>query len=282
MWSWFDSSCGVCWFHLIRELWSGGGLLIVPWFWRFGDVIVIHWLTNEVSGGGVVLGESWGEWRSDWGRWLFIWCESWNLGWRVAVRGGVCGSRYRLVILLSQVDSQHWLKFVMVGRSWFFDFGWWGVWLVVIVNDEWWFVDLRSMIRCFGCGLRVTWCSCSLFCVTQVNCRVVWGLDHKAGAGRVVGYWFFDGFGWRLAWIMFFWRSGWFVDELLLDFRLVVERGSGVGRDFILAWLLLCLGLCEPLWRMASKDMLGLGLCLGECSGPWTLVGLVVILWWWG
>ena len=28
---------------------------------------------------------------------------------------------------------------------------------------------------------------------------------------------------------MFFWRSGWFVDELLLDFRLVVERGSGVG-----------------------------------------------------
>ena len=31
-------------------------------------------------------------------------------------------------------------------------------------------------------------------------------------------------------------------------------------------------------WRMASKDMLGLGLCLGECSGPWTLVGLVVIL----
>ena len=34
---------------------------------------------------------------------------------------------------------------------------------------------------------------------------------------------------------MFFWRSGWFVDELLLDFRLVVERGSGVGRDFILA-----------------------------------------------
>lgn len=27
----------------------------------------------------------------------------------------------------------------------------------------------------------------------------------------------------------FFWRSGWFVDELLLDFRLVVERGSGVG-----------------------------------------------------
>ena len=22
----------------------------------------------------------------------------------------------------------------------------------------------------------------------SVNCRVVWGLDHKAGAGRVVGY----------------------------------------------------------------------------------------------
>lgn len=27
-------------------------------FWCFGGVIVIHWLTNEVSGGGVVLGES--------------------------------------------------------------------------------------------------------------------------------------------------------------------------------------------------------------------------------
>ena len=26
--------------------------------------------------------------------------------------------------------------------------------------------------------------------------------------------------------------SGWFVDELLLDFRLVVERGSGVGRSW--------------------------------------------------
>lgn len=24
--------------------------------------------------------------------------------------------------------------------------------------------------------------------------------------------------------------------------------------------------------------MVGLGLCLGECSGPWTLVGLVVIV----
>ena len=26
--------------------------------------------------------------------------------------------------------------------------------------------------------------------------------------------------------------SGWFVDELLLGFRLVVERGSGVGRSW--------------------------------------------------
>ena len=32
--------------------------------------------------------------------------------------------------------------------------------------------------------------------------------------------------------------SGWFVDELLLDFRLVVERGSGVG------WLW-CRGVME-------------------------------------
>ena len=36
--------------------------------------------------------------------------------------------------------------------------------------------------------LLVTWCSCSLSLCDLVNCRVVWGLDHKAGAGRVVGY----------------------------------------------------------------------------------------------
>lgn len=41
---------------------------------------------------------------------------------------------------------------------------------------------------CFGCGLLVTCCSCSLSLCDSVNCRVVWGLDHKAGAGRVVGY----------------------------------------------------------------------------------------------
>ena len=41
---------------------------------------------------------------------------------------------------------------------------------------------------CFGCGLLVTCCSCSLSLCDLVNCRVVWGLDHKAGAGRVVGY----------------------------------------------------------------------------------------------
>ena len=57
--------------------------------------------------------------------------------------------------------------------------------------------------------------------------------------------------------------SGWFVDELLLDFRLVVERGSGVGRDFILVVILCFASVCVSLsWRMASKDMLGLGLCL--------------------
>ena len=42
------------------------GSWIVSWwrvaycycFWRFGGGVVIHWLTNEVSGGGLVLGES--------------------------------------------------------------------------------------------------------------------------------------------------------------------------------------------------------------------------------
>lgn len=47
---------------------------------------------------------------------------------------------------------------------------------------------------------------------------------------------------------MFFWRSGWFVDELLLDFRLVVERGSGVGRSWSVG-----------LWRMMD-----LALVIGE------------------
>ena len=37
-----------------------------------------------------------------------------------------------------------------------------------------------------SCGFFVTHVLC--LCVTRVNCRVVWGLDHKAGAGRVVGY----------------------------------------------------------------------------------------------
>lgn len=41
---------------------------------------------------------------------------------------------------------------------------------------------------CFGCGLLVTCYSCSLSLCDSANCRVVWGLDHKAGAGRVVGY----------------------------------------------------------------------------------------------
>lgn len=43
---------------------------------------------------------------------------------------------------------------------------------------------------CFGCGLLVTCYLVLMFFVLRdlVNCRVVWGLDHKAGAGRVVGY----------------------------------------------------------------------------------------------
>ena len=43
--------------------------------------------------------------------------------------------------------------------------------------------------------------------------------------------------------------SGWFVDELLLDFRLVVERGSGVGCGVV------------GLWRMMD-----LALVIGECD----------------
>ena len=53
----------------------------------------------------------------------------------------------------------------------------------------------------------------------------------------------------------YFWRSGWFVDELLLDFRLVVERGSGVGRSW-------CRGVMESdgtgigYWRSEVDDVI--------------------------
>lgn len=50
---------------------------------------------------------------------------------------------------------------------------------------------------CFGCGLLVTWCSCSLFCVTQSTVGWSGGLDHKAG--DLCGWLLIvDGFGWRL------------------------------------------------------------------------------------
>ena len=51
---------------------------------------------------------------------------------------------------------------------------------------------------CFGCGLLVTCYSCSLSLCDSVNCRVVWGLDHKAG--DLCGWLLIvDGFGWKLA-----------------------------------------------------------------------------------
>ena len=45
--------------------------------------------------------------------------------------------------------------------------------------------------------LLVTWCSCSLFCVTQSTVGWSGGLDHKAGVwcGWLLVV---DGFGWRL------------------------------------------------------------------------------------
>lgn len=105
-----------------------------------------------------------------------------------------CAVRVKLVLLVILVVGSSWFPtLIEVCDGWSiggFDFGWWGVWLVVIVNDEWWFVDLRLMIG-FGCGLLVTCYLVLMFFVLcdLVNCRVVWGLDHKAGAGRVVGYW---------------------------------------------------------------------------------------------
>lgn len=46
--------------------------------------------------------------------------------------------------------------------------------------------------------LLVIWCSCSLFCVTQLTVGWSGGLDHKAG--DLCGWLLIvDGFGWRLA-----------------------------------------------------------------------------------
>ena len=129
---------------LVRGLWSVVVcllfFLILVFWWCDCDSLVDEW---SDSGGGVVLGESWDEdpvWLGKMVVYLIVIHGIW--GNRVAVRDGVRGSRFRLVILLSQVDSQHWLKFVMVGR------------LVVLTlvdggsgvgcDDEWW-----MMIRCF-------------------------------------------------------------------------------------------------------------------------------------
>ena len=67
---------------LVRGLWSGGGWLIIllaPR--RFGGVIVVHWLTNEVT---LVSGWCWvnreTRIRSDWGGGCLFDCDSWNLG----------------------------------------------------------------------------------------------------------------------------------------------------------------------------------------------------------
>ena len=134
---------GGCWFHLIRELWSGGGLLIVPWFWRFGDVIVIHWLTEwSDSGGGVVLGESWDEDPVWLGWWLLylMWIMEFGLTvwlWlcrRAAGRGSWyywCSS-----VIQVKVDSPSLIE-VCDGCS---------SRLVVVVNDEWRFVGFRAIV----------------------------------------------------------------------------------------------------------------------------------------
>lgn len=70
-----------------------------------------------------------------------------------------------------------------------------------------------------------------------------------SGAGR--GIWLllvidsFDGFGWRLAWIMLFLEiSGWFVDELLFGWSDGLNRGLGlVGCGVVGLWSLMDLAL---------------------------------------
>lgn len=117
----------VCWFHLIRELWSGGGLLIVPWFCRFGGVI--HWL---------IIGQSWIE--LDWGDrdcfdgfdcW-FSWGGEWWLGWD----GFVCVMSDSISDLV--VGNRDWsggCPFVSI-KGWF-DGGDSGL-LVRVTCELWW------------------------------------------------------------------------------------------------------------------------------------------------
>lgn len=161
-------------------------------------------------------------------------------GWLWFMEFGLtCGCSTRCAWLCEVVitgDSGGQVKLILnIDWSlwWLVDWWFW-LWLMgslVGCDDEWW-----MMIRCFeiddwcfGCGLLVT---CYLLLMFFVfvwlsNCRVVWGLDHKAGAGRVVGYWLLMVLvgDWRES--CFFWRSGWFVDELLFGWSDGLNRGWG-------------------------------------------------------
>ena len=132
------------------------------------------------------------------GGWLIIFLAPWCFWWCD------CDS-------LVDDDSQHWLKFVMVG--WFVECetllrGWLVGW---VMND-----DSVTRVRWVGVsvtcylllGAHVLW----LFGRRRVNCRVVWGLDRWAV--RVVG------FGcWFLWWL--FWLEIGVNHVISRDFRLV-------------------------------------------------------------
>ena len=147
-------------------------------FWCFSGGVVIHWLTNEVSGGGVVLGESWDEWRSDWGRWLFIWLWFMEFGltcgcstrcaWSCEV--GITGDSGGQVKLILNIDWSLWwlvdwcfLTLVDGESGWLW---WW------MMNDDSLFWDRWLVFRLrFTCYLLLMFfVLCDL-----VNCRVVWG-----------------------------------------------------------------------------------------------------------
>lgn len=167
----------VCWFHLIRELWSGGGLLIVPWFWRFGGVI--HWLIIGQSGMSLI-----GEIVIVWWLWLLVLMGWWmviGLGWVCLCyewfykwsRGGVIVIGLVVALCLDQrrvrVVCVAGLLVRVVCELWL---GWW-------VGHGWWFLTWLCL---WGRGVGFV-ALCPVVLEDVVCCGWVWWFKSRFSAG---------------------------------------------------------------------------------------------------